>query len=347
MGIAVNARILTGGITGLQRYTSEILARLPVELERVGPERPLPRSIGNLWDQLILPMKLNGRGLWSPGNVGPLAIDRQVVTIHDVVALEAPHLVDRRFAAWYRWITPRLVRRVAHVLTTSEFSKSCIMRYAEIDEANITVIPNGVDSRFRPMEAAELDEMHSALSLPSKRYVLCVGSVEPRKNVGRLLEAWRSAEGSLPEDVHLVLAGKRRTVSTMDAVEKTGRRTSRVVWTGHVPDHLIAPLYAGATAFVFPSLYEGFGLPPLEAMACGVPVLSSDRASLPEVVGRCALFVDPEDTDAIASGIIRLVEDETLRAALVRAGRNRAAELTWDQCAERTWSVLQSVLGAQ
>jgi glycosyltransferase involved in cell wall biosynthesis len=298
---------------------------------------------GHLWEQLVLPATVRGRVLFSPSNTGPLRVKRQVVTLHDAVPLDHPEWLNSRFAAWYRFLTPRLVRRVAHVITISEFSKQRLLENTKLDEKHVTVIHLGVDQRFQPLSLEEAWTRLNDLNLPSRHYVLCVGSLEPRKNLSRLLQAWSRIQASVPDDIWLVLTGKKGNARVFANDAGLDQLPPRVHLTGHVPDAVLPALYAGALVFAFPSVYEGFGLPPLEAMASGVPVLTGNRASLPEVVGAAGVMVDPYDVDALAEGLQGLIMDETLRARLSPLGLARAKQFSWDTTAERTWHILEGV----
>ncbi len=338
--IAVNTRILTTGLTGVQRYLLELMAAMP-ELSILAPLKPQHGLRGHAWEQLLLPVQLKGRLLWSPSNTGPLAVRRQVVTIHDVVPLEHPEWLNPRFAAWYRFLTPRLARRVVRVITDSEFTKSRLIETTDIDGDKVVVIPIGVSKRFVPSGARAIEGAVAAMKLPTKHYVLSVGSLEPRKNLGRLLKAWESTSAHLPDDVWLVVGGAKGKRLVFGDVPQLTALPPRVFLTGHIPDEHLPALYGGALAFAYPSLYEGFGLPPLEAMAAGTPVLTSEVASIPEVVGEAAVLVDPYDIDSIASGLQCLVEDSPLRRTLRTKGLERAERFTWERTAEQTWRVLQ------
>ncbi len=341
--VVINTRILGSHVTGVQRYTLELLNRFPDQFETVAPARNLSGVKGHLWEQLLLPAAVRGKLLFNPSNTGPLSVKRQVVTMHDVVPLDHPEWLNPRFAAWYRFLTPRLVRRVAHVITISEFSKQRLLANTKLDEANVTVIPNGVDSRFRPLSEESAWATLADLNLPSRHYVLCVGSLEPRKNLPRLLQAWSRIQASVPDDIWLVLTGKKGNARVFADEAGLNRLPPRVHLTGHVPDDALPALYAGALAFAFPSVYEGFGLPPLEAMASGVPVLTGNRASLPEVIGEAGMMVDPYDVDALAEGLRALVDDENLRKELSIKGLERARQFSWDKTAARTLDILQGV----
>lgn len=266
---------------------------------------------------------------------------RQVVTVHDLSVIDHPEGFNPLFREYYRFLLPRLARRVRAVITPSAFTKERLVEWAKVAPSQVYAIPLGVDGRFRPQEAQAVERARMALGIPSAYYILGLGTLEPRKNLSRLLSAWERVQRELSEEVWLVVAGGKgkRLVFKELALE---RLPPRLYFTGRVPDELLPPLYAGALAFVYPSLYEGFGLPPLEAMACGTPVLASNAASLPEVVGDAGLLVNPYDVEAIAHGIRQLVQDGTLREELRRKGLERARRFTWERTAESTWAVLQA-----
>lgn len=341
--LLINARTLTAELTGVQRYASELVARLPAELEgwaveRAAPERPLDGVRGHAWEQFALPGRTRGALLWSPGNTGPLAVRRQVVTIHDAATLDHPEWFDRRFAAWYGWLLPRLGRGARAVLTVSEFSRRRLIAHG-IPEERISVVPPAADARFRPIPPDETAALRARLDLP-ERYVLCVASLEPRKNLGGLFRAWSAA--SLPEDVRLVVAGGAGKVFRDLGFEEAPRGVQLL---GRVPDTDLPALYSGALAFAFPSLYEGFGLPPLEAMACGTPVVTAEAASLPEVVGNAAITADPHDVGGLARALERVVADEALRREMRVRGLLRARRFSWEEAARRTAAVLRAASG--
>jgi glycosyltransferase involved in cell wall biosynthesis len=277
--------------------------------------------------------------LWSPTNTGPLAVRNQVLTLHDAVVLDHPEWFTSAYARWYRWLLPRLVHRVADVITDSEFSKARIHATTGVAEEKLHVVPIGVDARFRPGTDDETARVRKRYRIPRERYLLSLGSIEPRKNLVRLLDAWARAEPELTDDVVLAVAGAAGRTSIFREVA-FDRTPARVHFTGYVDDADLPALYSGALAFAYMSSYEGFGLPPLEAMACGVPVMTGDRSSLPEVVGDAGVMVDPFDADAIAENIRSLVADEGRRELLGKRGRERASRFTWEQTAEATWQVL-------
>jgi len=341
--VAVNTRALSAPMTGVQRYTTELLARWDGRAERIAPNGSMHGLTGHAWEQFVLPGKLRGRLLFSPSNTGPLRAKNQVVTIHDTAVFDCPEGFNPRFAAWYQFLLPRLARRARQVITVSQFVKERILAHTNVSPDKVVVIPNGVDSRFCPEAVSRVEEVIASLELPSRRYVLAVGSLEPRKNLARLFQAWDRIRELIPKDIWLVVAGASGN-SRVFGGQRLDALPFRVVLAAHVEEHLLPALCAGAMAMAYPSIYEGFGLPPLEAMASGTPVLAGNRSSLPEVVGDAGVLVDVLDVDAIAAGIRCLIENSALRDDLRRKGLDRAKQFSWDETARRTWDVLQSAV---
>ena len=339
--IIANVRILGASLTGVKRYAREILRHLGERIEEIAPKGSARGVRGHLWEQFVLPARVGRRLLWSPGATGPLAVARQVVTIHDLAPLDHPQWLNPRFAGWYRWLVPKLVRRVRHVIAVSQFTKRRIVETTGAAPEKITVIHNGVDLRFEPKTLDEIRQVRRTLGIPSQRYVLSLGSLEPRKNLHRLLEAWNMVGNNLPGDVWLVIAGAKGKSRIFRSVSFE-ELPARVLWIGSVKDKYLPALYSGAATFVYPSMNEGFGLPPLEAMACGVPPITADRTALPEVVGDAGIMVDPYDPAAIASAIRQIVTDRTLREELAKRALSRARKFSWQRAAEQTWQVLQA-----
>jgi glycosyltransferase involved in cell wall biosynthesis len=329
----------------MQRYAMEIASRFGDLADTVRPAVPLTGMAGHFWEQVRLPPAARGRVLWSPNNTGPIATYRQVCTFHDLIPLDNPEWFSPRFSAWYGWLMPRLARQVAHIIAVSEFTRHRIVERFGVRPGKVTVIPNGVDERFSVRPAEEVAAARQTIGVPEGHYFLFVGSLEPRKNLSRLLKAWEKAHRRLPDDTWLVVAGAkgRSQVFTGVALEQL---PPRVHLTGYVSDEDLPALYSGALAVVYPSLYEGFGLPPLEAMACGTPVVTSNRSALPEVVGDAGVLVDPYDTDAIAQALAEALENTGLREELSRRGLERARRFTWPQVAEQTVRVYKEILCA-
>ncbi|MBO7473293.1 MAG: glycosyltransferase family 4 protein [Ruminococcus sp.] len=269
--------------------------------------------------------------------IPPFVHGKKVVTVHDMVYKSFPGTVRGRTKYMLDIGLKRSMKRADLIVTDSEFSKSEIIKYFPRYENKIRVVPCGVDlERFHPCEAPErIPAVKKSLGIEGD-YFLYVGTIEPRKNLERLITAYsafvKKAGINAPK---LVLAGGKGWLDQgiYGRVEKLGL-TDRVIFTKYVPSEDMNPLMCGALAFVFPSLYEGFGMPPLEAMACGVPVLASGEASLPEVTGDCAVICDAYAPKSIADGMYRLYRDEELRQELGRKGLQRAQGFTWKRSAE-------------
>ena len=342
MSICVNTRILSNHLTGVQRYLLSILEHLPEKIHRIEPTCSLHGVSGHAWEQLILPSLLHNETLWSPSHTGPIAVKRQVVTIHDLSTLDHPEWTSSQFAKWYGFLLPRLIRKASRIISVSHFTKTRIVDLIGIDPDKVSVIHSGVDERFRPTNTHVSPSLWIELQLPSPNYLLSVGSLEPRKNLPRLLKAWTLTQKEVPKNLWLVLTGSKGTPRIFKDAG-IDRIPPRVHIMGHIPDNLLPSLYSGATGFVYPSLYEGFGLPPLEAMACGIPCAVSNQTSLPEIVGDAALQFDPVNIEAMANALITLINNSNLRMELRNKGLKRASLFSWNHCAQETWNVLKSI----
>jgi len=260
--------------------------------------------------------------------------------MHDMAVFDCPNTFSLQFEAWYRILLPRLAQRTRRIITVSAFVKERILAHTHVNPTKITVIPNGVSPQFSPAAVSELDATVVALGLPSREYILTVGSADPRKNLIRLFQAWNRAQNRVPGNIWLVVVGADNSQVFRDRSLES--LPARVFLLGHVEDHILPALYAGALAMAYVSIYEGFGLPTLEAMASGTAVLAGNRSSVPEVVGDAGLLIDPFDVKAIEDGIGRILEDSELRSDLRQRGIIRAKQFSWDQTARRTWDVLQA-----
>ncbi|MFL6211379.1 MAG: glycosyltransferase family 4 protein [Pyrinomonadaceae bacterium] len=273
----------------------------------------------------------------------PLAPCPVVATIHDLSFEHLRTTFKRRSWMQLRLTVRRTARRAAQVIVPSEFTCNDIAATYHVAPERINVIPLAAAAHFAPAAAAETERVRRRYGL-NEPYVLAVGSIQPRKNLARLVRAYSALRRARPHDKlpKLVLVGKKAWLydETLRAVAECGL-TQDVILTGYVPEADLPALYTAALCFAYPSYFEGFGLPPLEAMRCGAPVLAGNRTSLPEVVGDAGLLVDPFDEQALAAGLVRLIDDPDLRTDLRVKGITRAARYDWHDTARRTIAVYQ------
>jgi glycosyltransferase involved in cell wall biosynthesis len=338
--IAINARFRSHRQAGMQRYAAELVRRFGDSATLVVPHSPLRGIQGHLWEQTILPLRAGRRLLWSPNNTGPLSVEHQVCTIHDLIPLDHPEWFTPQFVRMNRVLIKVLAHKVRHIIAISQHTKARILELLGVPDDKVTVVPNGVDPAFAAVSSQDTATHLSNFHLSAGRYVLCVGSLEPRKNLRRLLQAWDLVRDRLPTDFELVIAGGAGSKSVF-AEELRGPVPAKARFLGYVPDGALPALYAGAAAFVYPSLSEGFGLPPLEAMAAGTPVITSATSAIPEIAGGAALLIDPRSPSEIAFAIQRLVGSPSLCDAMRRAGKLRAQEFSWDKCSNATLALLE------
>ena len=295
-----------------------------------------------LWQQTMALRELEADWYLANFFLPPSMPCQGAVAIHDMSFRAHPEYFPRTIAWYMRWLTGWAVRRAQRALTGSEFSRQELFRFYSVDEKKVVSIPYGVGSDFRPVTdetgggAEQSTLSHYGITGP---YILALGNIHPRKNLTRLLDAY------------LRLRQKRRSVPAMvwvglerwDSGELIGRaRSAGVILTGFVAQEDLPALYRQAVMLVYPSLYEGFGLPVLEAMACGTPVVTSNTTSLPEVAGDAALTVDPTHVEEITQAMARLLDDAFLRERLQQAGLERSKTFTWTRTAEHLLASLDS-----
>ncbi len=368
MHVAIDAR-LTGYTTGgIARYTRELafaLAELAPEhrftwlMSRhkapsfaVAPDQsrvrrtPLLTPPHHRWEQLTLPLELlriRPNLLHSPDFIPPFRRScPAVITIHDLGFLLYPETLTDESRRYYGQVG-RAVQSAERIIAVSHSTARDLAERLGATR-RVRVIHNGIGAEFRPQAVADVAATRRQYGL-DKPYILFLGTVEPRKNVVTLLRAFRAVRAR--HDVQLALAGRRGWLyePVFDEIERLGLGGDVRIIDNGPADHFPA-LYSGASAFAYPSLYEGFGLPPLEAMACGTPTVVADTSSLPEVVGDAALLHAPTDDQALADALLRLLEDEALHADLGRRGLARAARFSWRRAAHQTLDVYREALGA-
>jgi len=307
---------------------------LALSFTRLPTHRPAVRF---LWEQAVQPWVVRRSGvdlLHGPALVGPLLGGRPfVVTVHDMSYYYYPEAFRAANRSYLQLLGQRSVRRARRVIAVSQSTKDDLIKHYGLPAARVDVVYHGVDEAFRPLPAGEVAAFRARQSLP-ERFLLFVGTLEPRKNVVRLVEAYARLPQPCPP---LMLVGGRGWYyeEVFRRVEELGL-ADRVHLAGYVPAADLPYWYNAAEVLVYPSLYEGFGLPPLEAMACGTPVISSTASSLPEVVGDAGLLVDPSDVDALAAAMEQVLADAGLRERMRAAGLERAQRFTWHRAARQT-----------
>jgi glycosyltransferase involved in cell wall biosynthesis len=335
--VAINARAAVRARTGgVERVASEFAARLPVlrpERYRVVAPRPaLAHRSGHAWEQALLPLAARRADLiLSPANTAPLADGRNVVYVHDLAPLREPAWFGRAYGAWHRFALRRIAGRALLLLVPSDFVATELRDLLGVEPDRVRVVPPGVGSHLTPAAGPRppgLDEP----------YVLALGTPSARKNLG-LLD--RVAPRLRRAGLETVIAGSGRHYLREAAVssDADGPGARRL---GYVEEADLAALYAHAEALAMPSLYEGFGLPCIEAMACGTPVVAADRGALPEACGGAALLADPENPDAFAAALVEATGPQ--RKRLTEAGRARAASLSWQRSAELVDAAIEDLL---
>ncbi len=355
-GVSTYIRHLVRGLAGVS-LPGEALVYLPFDCRdefpstprlrgRVSPIPLLRPSQRILWEHTVFPWVLwkdrldllhatmNVAPWWSPCPV--------VVTILDLAYMRYPHVHPRGRRLYLGAMTRLTVRRARAIVAISHHTGAEIEHLLRVPHERIHVIHLGVDADMRPLPRDQVESFRRQRGLPP-RYLLYLGNLEPRKNLSRLVQAYARIRGC---GAALVLAGARGWgyAELFQLVETLGL-SRQVLFPGFVPREELPLWYNGAEALVYPSLYEGFGLPPLEAMACGTPVLTSTASSLPEVVGEAGLLVPPDDVPGLAEAMQRLLREEELRADLRQRGLQQARRFTWEQTAQETanlyWQLLE------
>lgn len=272
-------------------------------------------------------------------SVVPPGAENYVVTAHDIAFMRNPKWFRWDRALYYRLTIARGIRGARHVIADSEATARDIEARLGVPRARVSVAPLGVSPEFYPRDASEQARVRARYSLPDA-FLLFVGTIEPRKNLVRLIEAHAQVEEGPP----LAIAGRRgwKFEATLSAA---ARKPERILFPDFIDEDDLSAVLSAAHAFVWPSLWEGFGLPPLEAMACGTPVLTSNTSSLPEVVGDAGVLVDPENVESIAEGLRRVTGDEELRARLRTAGVARAAKFSWEATGKQVVAGYERALG--
>lgn len=338
--LSINARFRRGPQTGVQRVAAEILPRLGLPHQEIAPASRSTGLKGHAWEQFVLPRLVKGTPLWSPCNTGPITVRSQVVTIHDAAVADHPEWFSRQFVAVYKLLLPQLVRSARRIVTVSRFSQVRLAAALGISADRIEVVYNGVSEHFVPPTAEASAAAAARYDVQPGRYFVTLSTLEPRKNLALTLQAWDAARERLPGDMRLLLLGGSGGAQIF-AGDALPAEMAGVIRAGFVPDADLPALLGGAIALLYPSRYEGFGLPILEAMACGTPAVTANTSSLPEVGGAAALYVDPDDAGALADTIVSLAGDEALRSDLIEAGLAQARLFSWNTAAAQMRHILK------
>lgn len=356
------SRVAVDRRTGTETYTFELLSaigriaapeRFKLYLNSAHPPDRLPACgepvcipFPRMWThaRLSLEMTLHRPDLlFVPAHVVPLVHPRSVVTIHDLGYLHHPGTHPSANRRMLDWSTKWSAHAATRIIAVSNATKVDLVREYGVDPHKIDVVYHGISREFQPGTAAEIKRVRAKFSLP-KHYVLAVGTIQPRKNYGRLADAiGRLNRNGL--DIALVIAGKRGWLAERTEQEIAAAGTpTKTLLLGYVDDQDLTALYSGAAVFCQPSLYEGFGMPILEAMAHGTPVVASSRSSLPEIGGDAARYADPFDPGSIASELRTVLTEDRIRRSMIDRGFARAREFSWERCAEETIAVLRAAL---
>ena len=368
MRIALDGIPLTSAKTGIGHYTLELARALATidpddEFELISPFAFNSSSLNDQLPGNLKRVEARRRKFWWAVGL-PLYVRRSatslfhgtnyeiplfskcptILSIHDLSMLLYPetHLDQSVRRARYR--LPLMARAATKIITATEHVKKEVVQHLKVDAAKIAVTPYAPRRTFAPLSRSETDETRARLEIEEK-FVLFVGTIEPRKNLITLLRAFAEVLRSTDLRPQLVIAGQKGwlTGETMNYVESEGLG-ERVKFTGYITDEDLRALYACCTVCVYPSLYEGFGLPPLEAMACGAPVIASNVPSLSEAVGQAALLVSPTDAHALAGGIVKMIRYEAVRSHFSRAGHDHSSQFTWERTAQLTLEIYREAL---
>jgi len=278
----------------------------------------------------------NGIGLNLEANC------KKIITIHDLIPYVMPETVGTGYLLKFLKEVPSLIQNVDGIITVSEYSKKDILKFFPIDPEKIFVTPLAADGIYKPLDKKQCKEFITKKYNLDKPFILYIGGFSPRKNVKLLINSFLETFPLLKKDYILVIAGARKDLGEY-LNKKYSNLSSKIVFTGFIPQEELPIFYNCCEAFVYPSLYEGFGLPPLEAMSCGAPVITSKVTSIPEVVEDNGLLIDPNDPNALEEALVKLLNDETLKQSFSEKGIQQASKFSWEQTAYKTLEAYNKV----
>jgi glycosyltransferase involved in cell wall biosynthesis len=347
--IYINGRFLSHPMTGIPRFSYEMclaLHNLGLPFTVIAPPAILPeyaipfkliqygKRKSHAWEQIDLFRFVKSHQkplLISFSGLGPVYYKNHIATIHDVAFMRHPEWFSRGYNLVYKTMTPILAKNAKKILTVSRFSKDEIVECLKVDPQKIEVVYNALSTSVcKPVDNEQA---------PEERYILAVSSHDPRKNFVRIIRAFRELD--IP-GLKLYIVGNVSNVFSHENLNDYLNENIRIL--GHVSDDLLSYYYRYASLFVYPSLYEGFGIPPLEAMSHGCPALVSDIPPLKEIYGDSAFYCSPEDVDSIAQGIRTVLADNALRDSLITKGLTKAHQYSWSQSAERVLEIIKQTL---
>jgi glycosyltransferase involved in cell wall biosynthesis len=306
--------------------------------------------LSDFWEHFILPLRLKQMGIHvfhGPASLIPFRKDHcgLIVTIHDLVAFLFPETIPRKYGAYMRYLLRQAVKKADKIIAVSHHTKEDLIRILKVSPEKIVVIYEASSPIFHPDDRKSVQSRLKQQYGISQKFIYHLGNIEPRKNLIVLLEAFTLVCRELGPEYQLVVSGQKGWLTgSLNRFFKNYSMRDQVFFTGYVPvDHI--PLFMnGAELFVFPSLYEGFGLPVLEAMSCGTPVISSNRSSIPEIIGSAGVLVDPTNVRELADRIIELLRNPEERRRLSQLGIDRASQFSWTEAARQTLNVYRSVM---
>jgi glycosyltransferase involved in cell wall biosynthesis len=344
--ICINGKFLTQQLTGVQRFALQITRSLihgRDDIKILVPknssikiqnkeiqQRIVPVGRGNpfLWEQIALPYYLQSNGsplLLNFTGLGPVIYKNKITTIHDLSFWEHPDWFSKKYEFIYRLLTPISSKNSLKLLTVSHYSKKIIESKLHINEENIEVIYNAVDKCTCDPNLAK-----------RRKYILAVGSIDPRKNLDRLIKAfilWNRKDYKL-----VIIGGQQKSFSNLNLPEN-----ENIIYTGYVSDAQLHQYYTESSVFVYPSLYEGFGIPPLEAMVHGTPVIASNKTSLPEACGNAAFYIDPNSIDNIVDALEKVTTDTDLYQELITKGYENIKRFSWAESAKKVNDIISKI----
>ena len=328
--------------TNLSLPTSKRISRVPCQVYATN------RASRYAWEQLILPRKVKSLQielLHSLGYVQPLRLPcKSVVTIHDLNFYNIGHMMSKTKRIALEFFVTRSAKAADHIITVSEFSKKQIVEILGVPPEKVTVTYNAV--KERPMHVVEFEELKSKYNV-RRPYIFGLSSPSPHKNIANLVRGFALLKQRKTNSLKLVLAGhlpKGSTDLTQALSNVNDRVREDIIFTGYVPDFVLPSLYFYAEALVFPSIYEGFGIPILEAFSCNTPVVCSNMAAIPEVAGDAAIYFDPHNVEEMADAILKVLGDSSLKEKLIERGKSRLQLFSWEKTAEQTLAVYKKVL---